>query len=85
MVFIADNVSWIICYYVGLWINMIMYEKGLWKKGIDRKGLILHHYICIQIISICFQWLFNFSLFDRFNLESQQTLRFFKIISFRTV
>ena len=42
MVFIADNVSWIICYYVGLWINMIMYEKGLWKKGVDTKGLILH-------------------------------------------
>ena len=31
-------------YCIGLWINKIMCEKGLWKKSIDRKGLILRQW-----------------------------------------
>ena len=33
-----------VCYYIGLLINIILREKGLWKKGEDRKGLILRQH-----------------------------------------
>ena len=55
MLCISIWIGWIRCYYIGLWIN-IMCEKGLWKKGADRKGLILRHYKieCVLRSSCCF-------------------------------
>ena len=54
--FCLDQLDYMLFYWS--WINIIMCEKGLWRKGVDRKGLMLRQ----------FQWDFYLVLTGEFSI-----------------